>query len=293
MTGRKNTAARDWVETITFWVVGIGLCVIPLLVFIFSFGNVGGFLESLGMPHRIAYLTGPAIDLAAMVCVVASSYLATRDLVGVTLWPLHFSTFVCGVMMILLNTAGALHDRHWRLAGVDCVGPLLLIGWGALAPWLWRSLTAARRSMPPSTAAPAGPAATRRQVLAAALPMPGGTADAASPMPLPPGAGAAPLPPSTAARHPRAAARADGDNVFEINSPAQWAVLALPLWDQHIEKIGSTPTAKELCALLRRAHPLHNVPPSERAERNIRTATEELAKKPRKTEGKIEREEVG
>jgi hypothetical protein len=273
--GRKNT---DAVEAITFWVVGAGLCTIPLLVFFFSFGNVGAFAESLGMPHRIAYLNGPAIDLAATVCVVASSYLSTKDLSESRLWPLHLATFVCGLMMILLNTAGALHTRQWRLASVDCVGPVLLIGWGALAPWLWRNLTEARRG----AAAPAtGRISARQRTSTAAPEMPAAPGNRAAVDPAAGGSTAAPaLPPAVTDFRKPAAPR--GGNVLEFaaapgrRSAPNWAQLALPLWNRHVETTGRTPTATELAAALRHTHPSLDVPKSDRSERNIRSATEDL-----------------
>lgn len=296
-------AKADWVETITFWIVGIGLAVIPLLLFFFSFGNVGSFLESLSVEHRIAYLTGPAVDIAVMVLVIAASYLSMRGRTEGQLWPLHLAALVCGLIMIALNIAGAIHVRHWRLAAVDSVGPVMLIGWGALAPWLWRNLTAARRGDPPAAAAPQTPAATRQQTRH--------PAPAAAPaLPPSPGSGAATDPAAGGSRTPavkpaaaapaRQTAAPSGGNVFAFDtgrrSPADWAVLALPLWDRHIDTTGSAPTAKELCALLRHAHPTLSVPGSERAARNIRSATEELAAgrtDSAQTDEKIEREEVG
>lgn len=270
MPGRKSA---DAVETITFWIVGIGLSLIPLLVFFFSFGNVGAFLESLGMEHRIAYLNGPAVDLFVTVCVVASSYLAAKE--TDKLWPLHLFTLVCGAIMVLLNTGAAIHDSHWRLAAVDCVGPALLIGWGALAPWLWRNMSEARRGSRPvisarhktSTAAPAMPPAPAIQ--AAVDPATGGSA-------------AAPAMPSVAALS-RKTATLPGGNVADIaaagrRSTARWAELALPLWERHVETYGSAPNATQLCAALRHAHPRAKIPASDRSERIIRGLTEQLVR---------------
>jgi hypothetical protein len=260
MAGRRNT---DTVETITFWIVGAGLAVIPFLVFFFSFGNVGAFGESLGVEHRIAYLTGPAVDLAVVVLVVASSYLAMRETER-GLWPLHLAAFTCGMIMISLNTEGAVYAHHWRLAAFDSVGPVMLIGWGSLAPWLWRNLTEVRRA---ATGRGAG-----RQRTSVSAPA---TATAS-------GNGAATSPASSAAPA-AAAAPATGGNVLPFaaapgrRSAADWAVIALPLWTRHVDATRAEPTAKELAALLRHEHPGLGVPSSDRSERNIRAATGELA----------------
>lgn len=60
-------------------------------------------------------------------------------------------------------------------------------------------------------------------------------------------------------------------------SAADWAKLALPLWQQYTERHnGEAPTAPVLANLLRNAHPELPVPGSPRSERNIRAAVEEL-----------------
>lgn len=144
----KAKAERDFVETATFWVVGIALAAVPALVFFFSFGNVGLLGTGLGVDHWIAFLTGPAVDLSVAGCVIAASYLSAKGRTERELWPLHTAAIFCGFVMVALNTGGAIYVRHWRLAAFDSVGPALLIGWGFIAPWLWRNLTDAKRGRP-------------------------------------------------------------------------------------------------------------------------------------------------
>lgn len=110
---------------------------------------------------------------------------------------------------------------------------------------------------------------------APALPPPSGigTPGTAAPAAAPPPA----MPPRNAARQP--------GNVVQLKtpgrlSPDQWAQLALPLWTRHADTTGAAPTAKQLAAALRDAHPHLTVPASDRAERNIRAATAPLAAKP-------------
>jgi len=74
-----------------------------------------------------------------------------------------------------------------------------------------------------------------------------------------------------------------GGNVVLITgsgrrSADDWAELALPLWRRHLQRHGTTPSAPELATALRHAHPALPVPQSDRSERNIRSATEALAK---------------
>lgn len=283
MSPRKNPAdSRDFVERATFVIVGAVLGVVPLLLFFFSFGNVGLLGTSLGVDHWIAFLTGPAVDLAVAGCVIASSYLSTRGWTERQLWPLHTAATVCGLVMILLNTGGAVYSTRWRLAAFDCVGPLMLVGWGLIAPWLWRNLTEARRA----SAAPAvnRDAAWQRASTAtpatAAAPGIGAAANADAGPEMPPPAAA---PPRQRTGSEARAAGGSGHVVVPFaaapgrRSPSDWAKLALPLWTRHVEQTGATPTATELAALLRHAHPGLAIPASDRWERNLRSTTEELA----------------
>lgn len=142
---RQRAHGRDPVEQITIWLVGAALVLVPALVFFFSFGNVGLLGTSLGVDHWIAFLTGPAVDLSVAGCVTAASFLSARGWTERQLWPLHVAAVVCGLAMIALNTGGAVYEHRWRLASFDSVGPMLLVGWGFIAPWLWRNMTEARR----------------------------------------------------------------------------------------------------------------------------------------------------
>lgn len=293
MNSRKNA---DTVERWTFRIVAFVLIAVPLLVFFFSFGNVGILGVSLGVERQIAFLTGPAVDLAVAGCVIASSYLSARGWTERRLWPLHVAALVLGLFMVALNTGGALYTHRWRLAAFDCVGPVLLIGWGSLAPWLWRNLTEARQQGGIGAAAANRDAPRQRTLTAAPAAEPASGSGAAAKAALGPAAGGsepAPLPVPDAAPVPPGSG-SEGGNVVSISgtgrrSPADWAVLALPLWRRHVEATNATPTAPELAALLRHAHPELPVPRSDRSERNIRAATEDLAD----AETEPEREKVG
>jgi hypothetical protein len=88
--------------------------------------------------------------------------------------------------------------------------------------------------------------------------------------------------PATIPRQPGSMpAATEPGNVVAINRggsrPAQeWAKLALPEYRSYVERHGAAPTARVLCDLLRQAHSDLPVPQSERSERNIRAAVEEL-----------------
>jgi hypothetical protein len=160
---RQRPVARDVVELATIWFVGATLIAVPALVFFFSFGNVGLLGTSLGVDHWIAFLTGPAVDLSVAGCVLAASYLSTRGWTERQLAPLHAAAIVCGLVMVALNTGGAVYIHHWRLASFDAVGPMLLIGWGFIAPWLWRQITEARSGKAATRAERQGTLVVKRQ----------------------------------------------------------------------------------------------------------------------------------
>lgn len=141
---RKDEAASP--DRVIFLVVLFVIATVPALTFLFSFGNVGNLGVSLNVDKHIAYLTGPAIDLSVVGLIVAGSYLSHRGWSEKQLWPIHLMSVVCGLTMIALNCGQAMYQTKYRLAAFDAVGPLLLIGWGFIGPWLLRQLFAARSS---------------------------------------------------------------------------------------------------------------------------------------------------
>jgi hypothetical protein len=142
-----TTPTNDRTERIIYSVVIGVIAVVPLLTFVFSFGNVGDLGVSLHVDPRIAFLTGPAIDLSVVGLIVAGSYLSHRGWSEKQLWPIHAMSIICGLVMISLNCGKAIYLRRWGLAAFDGVGPLLLIGWGFLGPWLLQQLFTARGSI--------------------------------------------------------------------------------------------------------------------------------------------------
>lgn len=156
------TPAPDRVETVIYAVVIIVIAFVPVLAFAFSFGNVGLLGVSLGIDPRIAYLTGPAVDLSVVGLIVAGTYLSHRGWSDSALWPVHLMSVLCGAAMIALNCGQSVYQQQWRKAAFDAVGPLLLIGWGFLGPWLLRQLADAR-TLRTSTATAAEPSTAEAQ----------------------------------------------------------------------------------------------------------------------------------
>jgi hypothetical protein len=151
---------RDSVERLTYTVVITVLGAVPLLAFGFSFGNVGLHGISLGVDPRIAYLTGPGVDLSVVGLIVAASYLSHRGHSERELWPVHLMSVLCGALMMYLNCGQAVYEHRWRLAVFDAVGPLLLVGWGSIGPWLLRQLAHASSTAPAHRTANVSPSRT-------------------------------------------------------------------------------------------------------------------------------------
>lgn len=141
-----DTRNDAWVERVVYGIVLVVLAVVPLLAFIFSFGNVGKHGADLGAGRNIAYLTGPAVDLSVTGLIVAATWLSHRGWTEKQLWPIHLTSVACGLIMFWLNCGQAIIEHHWRLAVFDAVGPFLLIVMGFVGPWLLRQLAAAKQS---------------------------------------------------------------------------------------------------------------------------------------------------
>ena len=145
-TGKRTRHEKkpDRVEQVIYGVVLFVATAVPLLTFAFSFGNVGLHGVSLGVDYRIAYLTGPAVDLSVTGLIAAASYLSHCGRTERELWPLHLMSALCATAMLYLNCGQAVYEHQWRLAVFDAVGPMLLAGWGFIGPWLFRQIADAR-----------------------------------------------------------------------------------------------------------------------------------------------------
>ncbi|MEU5633887.1 SpdA protein [Streptomyces rishiriensis] len=104
------------------------------LAFVFSFGNVWALALRLGVPHPIAPLIAPMVDLSVVGLLVALRFLALR---GVSKTELRAGTrllHLCGLLTLALNTAEPLLTARYGRACLDTVAPLLLLGWGHVGP---------------------------------------------------------------------------------------------------------------------------------------------------------------
>ncbi|MFD5453545.1 DUF2637 domain-containing protein [Streptomyces olivaceus] len=121
-------------ERFTRRTVTVVMAVIAALAFVFSFGNVWALALRLGVPHPIAPLIAPMVDLSVVGLLVALRFLALR---GVPKAELRAGTrllHLCGLLTLALNTAEPLLAGRYGRACLDTVAPLLLLGWGHVGP---------------------------------------------------------------------------------------------------------------------------------------------------------------
>ncbi|BBC32855.1 uncharacterized protein SGFS_041490 [Streptomyces graminofaciens] len=121
-------------ERFTRRIVTVVMAVIAALAFAFSFGNVWALALRLSVPHPIAPLIAPMVDLSVVGLLVALRFLALR---GVPKRDLKAGTrllHLCGLLTLALNTAEPLLTGRYGRACLDTVAPLLLLGWGHVGP---------------------------------------------------------------------------------------------------------------------------------------------------------------
>ncbi|MCZ4117795.1 DUF2637 domain-containing protein [Streptomyces sp. H39-S7] len=163
------------------------MAVIAALAFTFSFGNVWSLALRLGVPHPIAPLIAPMVDLSVVGLLVALRHLALHGVAPAELAPAQRLMHVCGLLTLALNIAEPLAARHYGRAALDTVAPLLLLGWGKVGPLL---LAHFHTSTPdPSTA----PAISPEPAMASG-PVPTATTAAMVPGPAAPAAVSRPVP---------------------------------------------------------------------------------------------------
>ncbi|WP_042378819.1 DUF2637 domain-containing protein [Streptacidiphilus melanogenes] len=129
---------------------------IAALAFTFSFGNVWALALRLGIPHPIAPLIAPMVDLSVVGLLAALRHLSLTGIDRRELRPAIRLMHTSGLLTLALNTAEPLILHHWGRAALDAVAPLLLLGWGAVGPLLLRHLHTPLTPLAPMTG-PVGP----------------------------------------------------------------------------------------------------------------------------------------
>ncbi|MFE2844874.1 DUF2637 domain-containing protein [Streptomyces scopuliridis] len=142
-------------ERFTRRTVTVVMAVIAALAFVFSFGNVWALALRLSVPHPIAPLIAPMVDLSVVGLLVALRFLALR---GVPKRDLQAGTqllHLCGLLTLALNTAEPLLTGRYGRACLDTVAPLLLLGWGHVGPAFLAQFHTPNRPTPHLENAPA------------------------------------------------------------------------------------------------------------------------------------------
>ncbi|MFE7752922.1 DUF2637 domain-containing protein [Streptomyces sp. NPDC057428] len=110
------------------------MAVIAALAFVFSFGNVWALALRLGVPHPIAPLVAPMVDLSVVGLLVALRFLALHSVPEPEMRAGTRLLHLCGLLTLALNTAEPLLTGRYGRACLDTVAPLLLLGWGRVGP---------------------------------------------------------------------------------------------------------------------------------------------------------------
>ncbi|MGW4734659.1 DUF2637 domain-containing protein [Streptomyces shenzhenensis] len=135
-------------ERFTRRTVTVVMAVIAALAVVFSFGNVSALALRLGVPHPIAPLIAPMVDLSVVGLLVALRFLALRGVPKVELRAGTRLLHLCGLLTLALNTADPLLTGRYGRACLDTVAPLLLLGWGHVGPAFLAQFHTLTRTVP-------------------------------------------------------------------------------------------------------------------------------------------------
>ncbi|MFI0265666.1 hypothetical protein [Streptomyces luteogriseus] len=124
--------------------ITVDAALVIFLAFAFAFGNGWETARRLGINPYIAPLIQPSVDLAVIGLMVGIRYLAVHGWTDEQLqMPRRWLRFF-GLLTMAMNTALPLSQHHWGRAAWDAIGPILLIAWSELAPWLLRAIHSVR-----------------------------------------------------------------------------------------------------------------------------------------------------
>jgi hypothetical protein len=155
-------------EALTRHAVTLITAAIVVMTFAFSLGNVTRLCLNLGITAWIAWLVAPAVDLSVIGLLTGIRFLSLHGYRDDQLAKPRRMLRFCGILTLALNTSGALCHRQFGTTLVDAVGPVLLIGWSEIGPWLLRQIYAACSSVAPEQP-DAAPTARQLPAIPAAL----------------------------------------------------------------------------------------------------------------------------
>jgi hypothetical protein len=131
-------------EDLTRKAITVTTATIVAMALAFSVVNVTRLCLDLDVTAWIAWLIGPSVDLSVIGLLTGIRYLSLHGYTDEQLVKLNRFLLFCGLLTLALNTAGALWHHQYGTALVDAIGPVLLIGWSAIGPWLLREINAVR-----------------------------------------------------------------------------------------------------------------------------------------------------
>ena len=148
--------------------------VVIALTFLFGFGNSFALGLRLGVPIWVAPLVAPAVDLSVVALLLGTRHLAVRGGPKAVLRAARRLLLFASLVTLSLNIAEPLIAGHYGRAAFDAVGPLLLIGWGEVAPDLLQAMqtTGADASRSGSPVLPIGLTASEKDRPAPSAPRP-------------------------------------------------------------------------------------------------------------------------
>lgn len=125
---------------LTRWTVTAITLLIAALSFAFCFGNAHRLCKNLGIDGWIAWLIGPSVDLSVIGLLLGVRHLALLGYSDEHLSKPRRLLNLCGLLTLALNTADAITRSRYGTAAVDAIGPVLLICWADVGPWLLRQI---------------------------------------------------------------------------------------------------------------------------------------------------------
>jgi len=129
-------------EALTRYAVTVITAVIAVMTFAFSLGNVTMLCLHLGITAQLAWLVGAAVDLSVVGLLTGVRFLSLHGYTDSQLRKPRRMLLFCGILTLALNTSGAISHHQFGTALIDAVGPVLLIGWSEVGPWLLRQVYA-------------------------------------------------------------------------------------------------------------------------------------------------------
>ena len=157
-------------EALTRLAITIITVSIVVMALAFSVVNVTRLCLDLGVTAWIAWLIGPSVDLSVIGLLTGIRFLSLHGYTQERLAKLNRFLRFCGLLTLALNTAGALWHLQGGTAAADAIGPILLIGWSEIGPWLLREISVVCSRAAPATTTPEKPQARQAAAEPAVVP---------------------------------------------------------------------------------------------------------------------------